>query len=141
MKHCAYIRDVVQLSDFKSDFPNPCVRFSSPMSQISLTHVYINNVRLHASSFILVLYWHYVSSKNTANYLKSIHFFEKTIIILCQQDRHSISAVFSGGAGGARAPPEFGGSGKGRSLISAFWSLAITTNTPGFKKLNTALSK
>ena len=49
------------------------------------------------------------------------------------------SAVFSGGAGGARAPPEFGGSGKGRSLISAFWSLAITTNTPGFKKLNTAL--
>jgi len=50
------------------------------------------------------------------------------------------SAVFSGGAGGARAPPEFGGSGKGRSLISAFWSLAITTNTPGFKKLNTALN-
>ena len=30
------------------------------------------------------------------------------------------SAVFSGGAGGARAPPVFGGSGKGRSLISAF---------------------
>ena len=50
-----------------------------------------------------------------------------------------IRAVFSGGAGGARAPPEFGGSGKGRSLISAFWSLAITTNTPGFEKLNTAL--
>jgi hypothetical protein len=47
------------------------------------------------------------------------------------------SAVFSGGA--ARAPPEFGGSGKGRSLISAFWSLAITTSTPGFEKLNTAL--
>ena len=53
--------------------------------------------------------------------------------------RTTVSAVFSGGAGGARAPPEFGGSGKGRSLISAFWSLAITTNTPGFKKLNTAL--
>ena len=41
-------------------------------------------------------------------------------------------AVFSGGAGGARAPPEFGGSGKGRSLISAYQSLAITTSTPGF---------
>ena len=49
------------------------------------------------------------------------------------------SAVFSGGAGGARAPPEFGGSGKGRSLISAFWSLAISTNTHRFKKLNMAL--
>ena len=49
------------------------------------------------------------------------------------------SAVFSGGAGGARAPPEFGGSQKGRSLISAYQSLAITTNTPGFEKLNTAL--
>jgi len=51
------------------------------------------------------------------------------------------SAVVSGGAGGARAPPEFGGSGKGRSLISAYRSLAITTNTPGFKKLSTALSR
>ena len=50
-----------------------------------------------------------------------------------------VSAVFSGGTGGARAPPEFGGSEKGRSLISAYRSLAITTNTPGFKKLNTAL--
>ena len=50
------------------------------------------------------------------------------------------SAVFSGGAGGARAPPEFGGSQKGQSLISAYQSLAITTNTPGFEKLNTALS-
>ena len=49
------------------------------------------------------------------------------------------SAVFSGGAGGARAPPEFGGSEKGRSLISAYRSLAITMNTPGFKKLYTAL--
>ena len=49
------------------------------------------------------------------------------------------SAVFSGGAGGARAPPEFGGSRKGQSLISAYQSLAITMNTPGFEKLNTAL--
>ena len=49
------------------------------------------------------------------------------------------SAVFSGGAGGARAPPEFGSSQIGRSLISAYQSLAITANTPGFEKLNTAL--
>ena len=50
-----------------------------------------------------------------------------------------LSAVDSRGAGGARAPPEFGGLGKGRSLISAYRSLAITTNTPGFKKVSTAL--
>ena len=50
------------------------------------------------------------------------------------------SAVFSGGAGGARAPLEFGGSQKGQSLISAYQSLAITKNTPGFVKLNTALN-
>ena len=50
-----------------------------------------------------------------------------------------ISAVFSGGAGGARAPLEFGGSQKGLNLTSAYQSLAITTNTPGFEKLNTAL--
>ena len=49
------------------------------------------------------------------------------------------SAVFSGGAGGARAPPEFEGSQNGQSLISAYQSLAITTNNPGFEKLNTAL--
>ena len=36
-------------------------------------------------------------------------------------------------------PRNFGGSEKGRSLISAYGSLAITTNTPGFQKLNTAL--
>ena len=36
------------------------------------------------------------------------------------------SAVFRGGAGGARAPPEFGGLQKGRSLISAYESLATT---------------
>ena len=64
------------------------------------------------------------------------------------------------GAGGARAPPEYRGSQKGRSLISAYqssgmyqrgrqrvgapprfldWSLAIilSMNTPGFEKLNT----
>ena len=52
----------------------------------------------------------------------------------------TLSAVFSGGAGGARAPPEFRGSQKGQSLISAYQSLAITTNTPGFEKLNTALN-
>ena len=49
------------------------------------------------------------------------------------------SAVFSRGTGGARAPPELEGSRKGRSLISAYQSLAITTKTPGFEKLNTAL--
>ena len=46
------------------------------------------------------------------------------------------SAVLSGDAGGAT---EIWGSQKGRSLISAYQSLAITTNTPGFEKLNTAL--
>ena len=49
------------------------------------------------------------------------------------------NTVDSRGAGGARAPPEFVGSEKGRSLISAYQSLAIITNTPGFKKLSTAL--
>ena len=49
------------------------------------------------------------------------------------------SAVDSGGVGGARAPPEFGGSEMGQSLVSAYRSLAITTNNPGFKKLSTAL--
>jgi hypothetical protein len=49
------------------------------------------------------------------------------------------SAVDSRGAGGARAPPEFGDLEKGQSLISAYRSLAITMNTPGFKKLSTAL--
>ena len=54
----------------------------------------------------------------------------------CVENR---SAVDSRGAEGARAPPEFGGSEKGRSLISAYRSLVITMNTPGFKKLSTAL--
>ena len=50
------------------------------------------------------------------------------------------SAIDSGGAEGARAPPEFWGSEKGQSLISAYRSLAISMNTPGFKKLSTALN-
>ena len=50
------------------------------------------------------------------------------------------SGVDCGGAGGARTPPEFEGSEKGRSLISAFCSLAITASTSGFEKLSTALS-
>ena len=35
--------------------------------------------------------------------------------------------------------PKFGSLEEGRSLISAYRSLAITTNTSGFKKLSTAL--
>ena len=42
---------------------------------------------------------------------------------------NEVSTVDSGGAGGARAPPEFRGSEKGRSLISAYRTLAITTNS------------
>ena len=53
--------------------------------------------------------------------------FDRTIIAFI------FSGVDSGGAWGARAPPEFVGSEKGRSLISAYRSLAITANTPGFK--------
>ena len=49
------------------------------------------------------------------------------------------SAVFIGGAGSARAHLEFGGLQKGGSLISAYQSLGITTNTPGLKKLYKAL--
>ena len=43
-----------------------------------------------------------------------------------------IRGIDSGGAGGARAPPEFWGSEKGRSLISANQSLAITASTSRF---------
>ena len=50
-----------------------------------------------------------------------------------------ISTIDSRGAGGVRAPPEFGGLEKGQSLNSAYRSLAITTKPPGFKKLSTAL--
>ena len=49
------------------------------------------------------------------------------------------SAVDSGGAGGARIPPGFEGSEMRQSLISAYRSLAFTTNTHGFKKLYTVL--
>ena len=49
------------------------------------------------------------------------------------------SSVDSGGAGTAKAPPEFGGSEKGQSLISAYRSLDITASTSGFEKLSTAL--
>ena len=46
------------------------------------------------------------------------------------------SGVESRGAG---APPEFGGSEKGQSLIYAYRSLAITASPSGFEKLSTAL--
>ena len=54
-------------------------------------------------------------------------------IILINSSQHQKiipihSAVDSGGAGGARAPPKFGGSEKRWSLISAFRSLAITVS-------------
>ena len=49
------------------------------------------------------------------------------------------SGVDSGGAGGARASPEFKGSETRRCLISALWSLAITASTSRFEKLSTAL--
>ena len=49
------------------------------------------------------------------------------------------SGVDSGGAEGARAPLEFVDSEKGRKLISAYRSLAITASTFGFEKLSTAL--
>jgi ankyrin repeat protein len=54
---------------------------------------------------------------------------------ICRLLKYGISAVDSGGAGGARAPFDFGYSEKKRSLISAYRSLAITTSTRGFKKL------
>ena len=60
-------------------------------------------------------------------------------ILVDNKAEQPLSAVDSGVAGGARAPPEFWSSEKGQSLISAYRSLAITMNTPGFKKLNTAL--
>ena len=68
--------------------------------------------------------------------------FEITMIIYLNREKSQQfdlftggSAVFSGDAGGARAPPEFGGSEKGRSLISAYRTSAIITNTPEIKKL------
>ena len=73
------------------------------------------------------------------------HSCQKGFRIIRQTSGHchtvvSPSAIFSGGAGVARAPPEFGGSGKGRSLIAAYRSLAFSTNTPRFKMLNTVMS-
>ena len=58
--------------------------------------------------------------------------------LLIQDTEHyqEVSGVDSRGAGGARAPPESGGSLKRRSLISAYQSLAITASTSGFEKLN-----
>ena len=52
----------------------------------------------------------------------------------------NISGVESRGAGGALAPPGFGASLKGQSLISACRSLAITASTSGFEKLSMALN-
>ena len=63
----------------------------------------------------------------------------KSLLSTKGQKRNS-SAVDSGGARGARAPSEFGGSENGQSLISAYRSLAITASTSGFEKLSTALS-
>ena len=51
---------------------------------------------------------------------------------------HRPSGVDSGAAGGARAPPEFGGSEKGRGLISAY-QFSYYCKHPGFEKLSTAL--
>ena len=59
--------------------------------------------------------------------------FDRTIIAFI------FSGVDSGGAGGARAPPEFGRSEKGQSLISAYRSLAITASSSGFENLSTEL--
>ena len=68
-------------------------------------------------------------------YLAKIFVFSQSYVI-----KSPPSAVFSGGAGGARAPLEFGGSEKGQSLISAYQSLAITTSASGFETLSTALN-
>ena len=57
--------------------------------------------------------------------------------LVALKDPHLLSTVDSGGAEGARAPLDFGDSEKG--LVSAYWSLAITMNTPRFKKLSTGL--
>ena len=56
-----------------------------------------------------------------------------------RQNLDKASAVDSGGAGGARANPEFGGSEKGQSLLSAYRSLGLGV-TPGFKKQSTVLN-
>ena len=68
-------------------------------------------------------------------------FVGKTTKYFCSYNLYRNSAVDTGGAGGTRPPSEFGGSEEGQSLISAYRSLAITMNTPGLKKLSTALRK
>ena len=80
-----------------------------------------------------------VNASQTAQTAQTLDFLLLYIICMSLTYRPTLCAVDSGGAGGARAPPKFGGSEKGRSLISAYQSLSITTNTPGFEKLNTAL--
>ena len=48
----------------------------------------------------------------------------------------------AGGLGGPEHPRNLGVQKRGEAyLISAYRSLAITTNTPGFKKLSTALNR
>ena len=56
-----------------------------------------------------------------------------------RQNLDKASAVDTGGAGGARANPEFGVSEKGQSLLSAYRSLGLGV-TPGFKKQSTVLN-
>ena len=58
---------------------------------------------------------------------------------LCTKCGVQCSGVDSGGAGGARAPPDFEGPEKGQSLTSVFLSLVIKASTPGFEKLSMAL--
>ena len=65
--------------------------------------------------------------------------FGKTLIGILLTVLLTTSAVDSGGAGGARAPREFGGLEKGRSLTSAYRNLAITSSTSGFEKLSSVL--
>ena len=64
----------------------------------------------------------------------SLRFYRLLMWLMC----FAIHETLKGWMNNSLAAPylEFGGSEKGRSLISAYWS---TTNTPGFKKLSTAL--
>ena len=63
-------------------------------------------------------------------------FVGKTTKYFCSYNLYRNNAVDTGGAGGTRPSPEFGGSEEGQSLISAYRSLAIATKTPKFKKLS-----
>ena len=69
---------------------------------------------------------------HTCTIIRQCLYFLAKIYVVKSSENIAPSALDSGGAGGARAPLEFGGSEKRRSLISAYRSLAITTNTPGF---------